>query len=394
MTYDVPPPNAMPGDTQARFSLAASTRTRRHPVQRRLTGLLLTLLAICLLSACERAAPAAPGAVPVRLETVGSRAPASDVSLPGIVAARTESQLGLRVSGRLSARPVDRGSSVKAGAVLATLDPIPLQLAVQAAEAQLAQARSALEQAGSDVTRNQQLVARGAIAKADFERMQTAQTSAAAQVRAAASQLERARTDLADATLRAPHDGIITAVWAEPGQVIAAGAPVVSLAYAGELEVQADVPEHLIASLAPGTGAQVALLEQPEHRFPATVREAAPAADPVTRTFRIRLTVPALSPSARLGMSTTVTLPRATQDEAATWTLPLSALLQHEGATAVWVLPPGADHLVLRPVTIGRLGTDHVTILGGLEAGERVVTAGVHRLDAGLVVTPWDGRLP
>lgn len=384
MTFKVSLPNAMP-----QFCPAA-----RRPSRPFLPLLLLALLGASLLSACERAAPPAPGAIPVRLETVGSTAPDNVIALPGTVAARTESQLGLRVSGRLSARPADRGDQVKAGTLLATLDPVPLQLAVQSAEAQLTQARSAAAQARSDVTRNQTLVARGALAKADFERMETAQATAAAQLRAAASQLERARTDLADATLRAPHDGLITAIWAEPGQVIAAGAPVVSLAYAGEQEVQADVPEHLVTRIAPGTAAQVALLEQPGQSFPATVREVAPAADPVTRTFRIRLTVPGLDRHARLGMSTTVTLPRQAGDHAAAWALPLSALLQHEGAPAVWVLPPDAEHLTLRPVTIGRLGTDHFTVLDGLAAGERVVTAGVHRLDAGQTVVPWDGRLP
>lgn len=386
MNPDLTSPNAMP--TCSRPALPSARRV--------MPGMMLamTLALAGLLAACERTPPAAPGAVPVRLESVGSRAPAAAISLPGVVAARTESQLGLRVGGRLASRPVDRGATVRQGDILATLDPIPLQLAVQAAEAQLAQARSALEQARSDVTRNRQLVARGAIARADFERMETAAATAAAQSRAAASQLERARTDLGDATLRAPHDGVVTAAWAEPGQVIAAGAPVVSLAYAGELEIQADLPEHLVASISPGAAAQVALLEQPAQQFPASVREVSPAADTTTRTFRVRLTVPGLDQAARLGMSATVTLPRQATGDTPAWTLPLSALLQQDGQTAVWVLPPESSRLELRPVTVGRLGADDFTVTAGLAAGERVVTAGVHRLDAQLEVKPWDGRLP
>lgn len=355
-----------------------------------------TLLGIsCLvLAGCERSAPTAPGAIPVRIEQVGSRVSSGSMTLPALIAARTESQLGMRVGGRLASRPVDRGDSVEAGAILATLDPVPLQLGVQAAQAQLAQASSAQAQADSDVARNRDLVERGAIARADFERLKTAAATAAAQVRAAASQLERARTDLADATLRAPQAGIITAALAEPGQVVAAGSPVLALAYAGELEVQADIPESLITGIETGDAATVALLDRPDNSVQAIVREVSPAADPATRTFRIRLAAPGLATEARLGMSATVNLPKRQAPDATQWTLPLSALLQQDGKTAVWVLPAGASRLELRPVTLGRLGTDDFTVTGGLAAGEQVVTAGVHRLDASQEVRPWDGRLP
>lgn len=356
---------------------------------------LFTLLAT--LAACQRPEPAAAPPVRVKLETARP-VPVHDngPSLPGIVAARVESTLSFRTAGRIVARPADVGMRLERGGLVAQLDPEPFRLAVDEAAAQVAQSRLTLERSRRDVSRHRELVQKGAIARADFDALQTGLGNAQAQYEGAQSRLEQARNNLAYADLNMPETGVIAQVHAQLGQVVAAGTPVATIAYDGPREIQADVPENRIAGLTAGAPVRASLLSTPDTHLQGRIREISPVADPATRTYRIRITLDDMPESARLGMTAAVQFDAATAPVEAVplFRLPLSALYQKDGRPAVWVLPEGKDKLELRPVALAALGSDQILIKQGLQAGERVVTAGVHRLDESLKVQPWDGKLP
>ncbi|MCB5362414.1 efflux RND transporter periplasmic adaptor subunit [Pusillimonas sp. CC-YST705] len=350
------------------------------------------------LAACHQAEPNPPAPTRVRVQTLEAESsPSARPSLPGTVAARVESTLSFRVGGRIVSRPADIGLRLERDGLVAQLDPEPFKLAVDEATAQVAQARLSLERSRRDVARHRELVDKGAIARADFDALETGLGNAQAQYEAAKSRLGQARNNLAYADLSIPTDGVVTQVHAQVGQVVAAGTPVATIAYDGAREIQADVPENQIAGLTSGAPAEAVLLSAPESRLQGHIREISPVADPATRTYRVRITLQDMPETARLGMTASVHLGPSgalTASSQSRFRLPLGALTQEGGQTAVWVLPEGADTLELRPVTVERMSSDHIIVNQGLQAGERVVTAGVHRLDAGMKVQVWDGRLP
>lgn len=354
------------------------------------------LLAFAALSAVLAGCGDAPSpkvtGVPVHVVTVQPSQENSAITLSGTVAPRVESQLAFRVPGRIVERLVDVGMLASRGDVLAKLDDTPFKLAIQEASATLSQAQATLARVRRDVERNRSLAKSGAIAGADFDALETQYANAQSQVRAAQSRLDMARNDLAYASLTAPTDGTVAEVQAEPGQVVAAGTPVLRLARVGENEVQVDVPESRIGELATSQSTRVRLLSLPDIELAGTVREIATVADPATRTYRVRISLPELPTAARLGMTASVRFDAAQQGY--NLQLPITALVQQGAQTGVWVLPDGAQQLVLRPVSLAAMGTDTITVADGIAPGERVVVAGVHRLDANMTVQAWDGRLP
>jgi len=351
----------------------------------------LASLSLASLLGCGRSGNITMPPKPVHVIVVGE--PARDtLSLSGTLVPRVESQLAFRVSGLIAERLVDLGDSVEAGQALMHLDDEQLQLAVAELVAEEAKARATLEQIERDVRRNRELVESGAIADADFETLRSLLAQSQAQLQAAQSRLARARNDLTYATLTAPASGTIALVQADVGQVVAAGTPVLRLARGGEHEIEVNVPESRIGQMASGQTAKVRLLSLPDVEITARVREIASVADAQTRTYRVRLAVPELLTAARLGMTASVRFDAASNN--AHLQLPLTALFQQGEQPAVWILPDAANHLELRPITLAAMGTDMITLTGGITPGERVVIAGVHRLDAAMPVQAWDGRLP
>ena len=363
-----------------------------------LRGFACVLALLAILAGCKQAEPAAPAPtrVQVQIAQPESAARHQGRSLPGVVAARVESTLSFRVAGRVAARPADVGMRLEQGGLVAQLDPEPFHLAVDEATAQRAQARVALERSRRDVARHRELVAKGAVARADFDALQTAQDNAQAQLDAAQSRLGQARNNLAYADLTMPETGVVAQIHAQPGQVVAAGTPVATIAYDGQREIQVDVPENRIAGFAAGQAIHATLLSDPGARLQGRIREVSPVADPATRTYRVRVTLDDMPASARLGMTASVSFSPADTSGAQgqVFRLPLAALAQQGEQTAVWVLPEGADKLELRPVKLAAMGADHILVAEGLKAGEHVVTAGTHRLDGNMAVQAWDGRLP
>jgi len=353
---------------------------------------LLTCAAACaLLVGCgeQSEITVAPTPVHVIVCCEGSAAP---MTLSGTLVPRVESQLAFRVAGRVVERLVDAGDSVSQGQPLARLDATPFQLAAQEAAADVAQAQATLARMQRDVGRNRPLAESGVIAGAAFDALQTQQAQLQEQLQAAQSRLARARNDLTYATLTAPASGTIALVQADVGQVVAAGTPVLRLARGGEHEIEVNVPESRIGQMASGQTAKVRLLSLPDVEITARVREIASVADTQTRTYRVRLALPELPAAARLGMTASVRFDAASSKQALQ--LPLTALFQQGEQPAVWILPNKADRLELRPVTLAAMGSDTITLSGGITLGERVVIAGVHRLDAAMPVQAWDGRLP
>jgi multidrug efflux system membrane fusion protein len=360
---------------------------------------LLPACGALLLAACGRApAPEEPVRA-VRVEVVGTAARAGGQEYAAEVRARVESRLAFRVGGKLVARSVDVGQAVRAGQVLARLDPQDLQLGQEAARAQLASARAQLEVAESDFRRFVTLREQGFISGAELERREAGVKSARSAAEQAEAQLRVQANQSGYAALAADVSGVVTAVEAEPGMVLAAGTPVLRLAHDGPREAWFAVPEDRAEALRAlqgrAGGLQVRLWGDDARAWPATVREIAAAADPVTRTFLVKADL-GRAP-VRLGQTATVTVtgPQASGPAAAAaaqgapaFTLPLAAVFEQRGASTVWVLDRTQMVVQPRAVTVaGADGSNRVVVATGLQPGETVVTAGVHTLSAGQKVS-------
>lgn len=337
--------------------------------------LIALLLIPLLLAACgNNAADVAPE--PVRPALVQKVAPASGSLLnvfSGEIRARHETELAFRIAGKITAREVEVGTAVKPGTVLARLDTVDVGLQVNQTEAQRALAEA-------EVKRYRDLRAKNFISQSALDARETT-------FRAAEAQSGLARNQSAYAVLRADHAGVVTAVNAEPGQVVAAGQTVVRLARPEEPEVVINVPENRLKEFRAAKKIVVALWSAPGKRYQGRVRELAPVADAATRTFTARVSVLDADADVQLGMTANVMLDNAAGQEV--FALPLSALTRIDGKPAVWVFDPVAQTVSPRAVTVSNYGSeDHVGIVGGLKAGEMVVTAGVHKLLAGQKVRP------
>lgn len=307
-----------------------------------------------------------------------------EATLPGDVEARYSTPLSFRVGGKIVERNVRLGDTVKAGQVLARLDPSDLQRSLANAQAQLDAAQHRFVYAKQQLDRDRAQADEKLIAPAQLEQTQDAYASAAAQRDAAQAQLALARNQLSYAALVADHAGSITAEQADTGQNVSAGQAVYSLAWSGDIDVVCDAPESALASLAVGTAAEVTLPALPGKRFAAKVREIAPAADPASRTYRVRLTLAAPATQVRLGMTAQIAFASM---QARTgphpFTLPVTSLFHDGKAPAVWVVRAGTDTLELRRVSVGRYDERTFSVTEGLRDGERVVYQGVHTVSAG-----------
>lgn len=331
--------------------------------------LCLALLAFVLAACSEAPPPPAPLKV-VRTLIVGAGNTANARTYPGEVHARHETTLGFRIPGKVVARLVDAGNVVKAGQPLARLDAADAGLQTAQAGAQAALARA-------EAKRYRELRARNFVSQAALDVRETALTAAEAQA-------GLARNQAAYATLVADRTGVIAAVLAEPGQVVAAGQPVFRLAPDGEREVAISLPETEVARFAVGLPAEVSLWAQGKAApaLAGKIREITPLADPLTRTYAVRVALPGADPRLPLGLTASVRFPGVKPADGTALHLPLTAVFQQGAQMAVWIV--GADNtLSLRPVTVAGLSDDGARITAGLTAGERIVAIGVHKLSAG-----------
>lgn len=355
-------------------------------------GLALTIAAAFFVVACGKpAAPEEPIRA-VKLQTVGMQAAQATLEYAGEVRARTESRLGFRVGGKLIERPVEVGQRVKAGQLLAQLDPQDLKLAADAARAQAAAARTNRDLAAADFKRYQVLKEQNFISGAELERRESVLKAAQAQLDQAQAQLAAQGNQAAYAALRADVSGVVTAVLAERGQVVTAGAPVLQIAQDGARDVVFAVPEDKVAAVKLGSVVQVRLWSTPG-TLKGTVREVAASADPISRTFAVKVALPAKDDLA-LGSTVTV-LPASVQHAGLlVMKLPTSALRQDGQATAVWLLDPTSMTVKSQVVQIATADGNDVVVLGGLLPGMQVVVAGVHVLVPGQKVTIYKENKP
>lgn len=341
-------------------------------------------VALLALSGCAKQEPAPDPVRAVRTMTVASASAAASIDYAADVRARTESRLSFRVGGKLVERTVNLGDRVKAGQVLARLDPQDLRLGQDSARAAQAAAQANLDLAQADFARYKELREQGFISSAELERRETTLKAARAQLQQAQAQSAVQLNQTGYAALVADVSGVVTGIDAEPGTVLAAGTPVLRLAHDGPRDAVFAVPEdkvELMRSLAGGAGNfSVIPWGEAATPLPATLREVSAAADPVTRTFLLKADVGAAAPL-RLGQTVTVhvdlpSTPGITK-------LPLSALKEEQGRHTVWVVDRGS--LTVKPQAVQIAGADgnEAVVTAGLSPGQLVVTAGVHVLTPG-----------
>ena len=350
---------------------------------------MLLALTLAALAGCGKPESAPEPVRPVQLAQVTLGAMAETAGFAGEVKPRHETDLAFRIGGKIVARNADMGARVKKGQVLARLDPADVALQSEAAKAAAAAAEAEYTYAKAEFERYQSLFAQKFVSGSALDQKQNAFNANRAKFDQAKAQLAVAQNQSAYAALQAPEDGVITAVSAEAGQVVAAGQPVMKLAREDEREVAISVPENRIDELARAKAIGVALAASPQKIYPARVREISPSVDPATRTFAVRVAVLAPDAALQWGMTATVGLIAAGPANAAL--LPLTSLYRQDDKPAVWIYDPATHKVALRPVTIGQYREDGVIVTSGLASGDWVVTAGVHKLRPGQTVRPYEG---
>jgi RND family efflux transporter MFP subunit len=346
----------------------------------------LTLVAATvLLSACSRPAPSEEPIRAVKILTVGVEGMRAGGEFAGEVRARVESRLSFRVGGKIVRRQVELGQRVRVGEVLAQLDPQDYQLAAQAAKAQVTAALTNRNLAAADFKRYKELRDQNFISGAELERRDATLKAAQAQLDQANAQGTAQGNQAAYTTLVADIAGVVTAVEAESGQVVAAGTPVVRIAQDGPRDVVFSVPEDKVAQISIGSGVDVRAWGVPT-LLRGVVREVAASADPVTRTFGVKVALPVKDAPA-LGATVSLSPQALNRSGVQVIKLPTSALRQDGQSSAVWVLDSASMTVKLQPIQVLTADGNEVVVSAGLQPGMQVVAAGVHVLSPGQKVT-------
>jgi multidrug efflux system membrane fusion protein len=348
----------------------------------------IALPLVLALPACSKPQAPAPAARQVQTVAVTLIPDDQESSYTGDVRPRYESALGFRVPGKIVARAVDVGARVSKGQLLARLDPEDQRLGAEAARQQLMAARSDYEQAKAEVARYRDLFSKGFISAAEYDRRKWTYDTAVARLEQANAQLELNRNQTAYTQLHSDIDGVVTAVQGEVGQVVTPGQPVIKVARLEEKEVVVNVPENRLSELKGANDVDVTLWAAPGKSYEGKVREISPSADNVTRTYTVKVSVTNADAGVQLGMTANVSLKRNGGSHARVARLPLTALFQQGEKPAVWVIDPKTSQVQLRPVQVGRYTQDYVTVVSGLNNGDVVVRAGVHKINPGEVVKP------
>lgn len=338
------------------------------------------IVSAALLAGCSKPAEQAQPVRAVRTLVLSDTGGSLQREFSAEIRARTESRLSFRVNGKVTRRAVDLGQRVQAGQLLAQVDAQDLRLGEDAARAALAAAEAQATQAASDLRRFKDLRAQGFISEAELDRHLTTDRAAQASLRQARAQAGVQANQTAYAALTAGAAGVITSVDVEPGQVVAAGAPVLTLAHDGPRDVVFSVPEDMGAVIRPlvgkAGGVQVRRWGSNEWA-PATVREVAAATDSLTRTLQVKADIAGLP--VELGQTASVALRAPTRIKGGIQ-LPLHALAERDGRSVVWVLNSKTMTVQAQPVVTGDIIGNLVLVLQGLQPGQEVVTAGVHVL--------------
>ena len=336
---------------------------------------------VALLVACRpESKPVAPEIRPVRTVTIAKRDAGVPVVLTGTIRAQDEAPLAFRVSGRMIERRVNNGDRVRPGQVVARLETQNEQNALRAARANLSATQGQLTNARNNFRRQEPLAARGAVSQAELDQSRATFQTAQSQVEAAEAQVKFAQDQLTFTELTADAAGVVTAVGAEPGEVVSAGRMIVTLARQGGRDAVFDVPGQVIRSAPSNPQVTVTLKDDPSVTAVGRVREVAPQADPVTRTFEVKVGL--TDPPAAMRLGATVG-GRMVVDPSTIIDTPASALTTSNQQPAVWVVDPSTSTVSLRTIDVLRFDPDAVVVSNGLAPGDIVVTAGVQALYPG-----------
>jgi RND family efflux transporter MFP subunit len=338
----------------------------------------LGVASLLLVAGCDQ-----PGSAPkpadtlVRIVSV-TPAVAQETAFTGTVAARVQSNLGFRISGKIIERLVDTGQVIQAGTPLYRVDPTDYDHAIAAQLGNVAAAKARLIQATADEKRYRNLLPTRAVSASDYDAAKAAMDSARALLDAAQAQLQVAQDDRRYTTLVADADGTLVETLAEPGQVVSAGQIVARIAHTGPREASISLPETIRPAI--GSAAQ-ALLYGGDARSTAHLRQLSDSADPQTRTYEARYVLDGEAAGAPLGATVTILLPNDTSAQETS--VPLGALTDEGQGTGVWVYDAKTSTVMFRPVRIDQLGAETAILSRGLSVGEQIVALGAHLLHDG-----------
>jgi RND family efflux transporter MFP subunit len=344
---------------------------------RLLAGIFLALIAIALAGCDSTVAEKAAPSRPVLVSSVHYEQESPARSFVGTIKPRIETDMGFRVPGKVARRLVEVGQTVEVGQPLATLDEVDLKLQAEQAEAELHAATGVLAQAGAAEQRAKDLRAKGWATDAQLDQAKAAADEARARLNRAERSVELTRNSLSYATLVADGRGVVTATLVDPGQVVASGQTAIRVARFAEKEAVVAIPETLVGRAKDGV-ATVSLWSEPNKKLAAKLREIAPSADPATRTYLAKFSLPEAGEEVSLGMTATLTLADPQTERVAR--LPLSSLYSQGGDPSLYVVDDKGD-VTLKPVAVKSYESNDVVISGGVEEGARIVVLGVQKLD-------------
>lgn len=321
----------------------------------------------------------------VRTTVIGGSDISQGYTYAGEVRGRYESQLAFQVNGKIIKRNIQLGSKVDAGDVLLQIDAKDVLQTVNNYSAQVDSAESQLQLAESNLKRYRELLEGGAISQSQYDQYVNAYKVAVAGVRQTQAQYTQGTNQLDYTLLKADKPGIVSDISAEIGQVVSAGQVIVTVVQDGEREVEISVPENRIEGLRKAEKIQVSFWALPEVAVTGKIREISPMADQTTRTFKVRVSLVNPPPEMKLGMTAAVAINDSTMQP--TVNIPVAAVYQAEGNTpAVWVVTDG--RVTLRSIQTGNYGKDNtIQVISGLQQGDRIVIAGVHKLTEGQQVS-------
>lgn len=345
---------------------------------------LISTLSAALVGCSEEKSETSQIVRPVKVVEIAHADNVRQLSYSGAVRARTEMNLGFRVSGKIVERVVNVGDRVNVGDLLARVDPTDYELAVRSASANLDAAERQVETVELVRDRAKQLLARKFASQAQFDQAVLSYNQAVATRDAAKSALSQAQNQVVYTSLAADRPGIVTSINADVGQVVGSGTPVATVAVEGEKEVQVAVPETEISNFRAGLPVKVGIWSDAGLSLDGTVREVAGSADQQSRTFSVRVSLPN-DPRVLLGM--TATIEASAGNGASLVSVPLSALAEKDGYPIVWVVDRGTETVRSRPVTLADFTADGVRVTEGLNVGDLVVAAGTQFMTDDLKVT-------
>src|SRR5215467_932412 len=353
----------------------------------RALGKIAAVVLLPVLGACQKEQKAATTPIrPVRTVTVELQQGGEKVSLTGEIQPRYQADLGFRVNGKILERPVDVGTAIKKGDLLARLDPQQYRQDLEVAKAEVAKADAEVTRSQAQEARQAALLKNGHTTQVAYDQALKTFKTAQAQADAARAKQVQASENLGYTDLKADNDGVISAIGADPGQVVSAGQMVVRLAQPGEREAVFNIAEGAFKNRPTDPTVTVHLVSNPEIETAGPVRYISPQADPATRTYAVRVSLPEAPLQMRLGANVVGSV---TLEQGQTVAIPGSALCQKDGKPAVWLVEK--DNTVqLKPISVQRYQGDSVIVGDGLAQGDVVVTAGVQKLLPGQKVALMD----